>query len=218
MSPQIIPTNNPRWQRRPAERRQKILAAAMRVFGEEGYDKATLAQVARKAGVSPATVSHYFGSKAALFEAMVSEEAMELGDDDPMLLVGADGFRGVLHQLVFEKWQRLNQPGVPELTLTVIREIQDFPLSAQQLFRQLSQRHRRRLEAVLHAGVMAGEFDIPDPHATARLIRSLLLGAMMDLRFVSQCTNETSCEAAAYSALRAAVDRLVAPVAPNTSA
>ena len=48
----------------------------MLVFGEEGYAKATLAQVARKAGISAATVSHYFGSKAALFEAMVSEEAM----------------------------------------------------------------------------------------------------------------------------------------------
>lgn len=174
--------------------------------------------MARKAGVSPATVSHYFGSKAALFEAMVSEEAMDLSDDDPMLLVGADGFRGVLHQLVLEKWQRLNQPGVPELTLTVIREIQDFPLSAQQLFRQLSQRFRRRVEAVLHAGVMAGEFDVPDPHMTARVISSLLLGAMMDLRFIAQCTNETSCEAAAYSALRTAVDRLVAPVAPDTTA
>lgn len=218
MSPQIIPSNLPRWQRRPTERRQEILAAAMRVFGEEGYAKATLAQVARKAGVSPATVSHYFGSKAALFEAMVSDEAMDLSDDDPMLLVGADGFRGVLHQLVLEKWQRLNQPGVPELTLTVIREIQDFPLSAQQLFRQLSQRYRRRVEAVLHAGVMAGEFDVPDPHMTARVISSLLLGAMMDLRFIAQCTNETSCEAAAYSALRTAVDRLVAPVAPDTTA
>lgn len=218
MVPPLTSPPFPRWQRRPAERRQEILAAAMRVFGEDGYAKATLAEVARKAGVSAATVSHYFGSKAALFEAMVSEEAMGLTDDDPMLLVGAEGFRGVLHQLVLEKWQRLNQPGVPELTLTVIREIQDFPLSAQQLFRQLSQRHRRRLEAVLHAGVMAGEFDIPDPHLTARLIGSLLLGAMMDMHFIAECTNESSCEVAAYSALRSAVDRLVAPVPPKTTA
>ncbi|MBP6572208.1 MAG: TetR/AcrR family transcriptional regulator, partial [Gemmatimonadales bacterium] len=206
------------WQRRPADRRQEILAAAMLVFGEEGYAKATLAQVARKAGISAATVSHYFGSKAALFEAMVTEEAMDIGDDDPMLLVGADGFRGVLHQLVLEKWQRLNQPGVPELTLTVIREIQDFPLSAQQLFRQLSQRYRRRVEAVLNAGVMAGEFDIPDPHATSRAIGSLLLGAMMDVHFIAECTNESSCRVAAYSAIRSAVDRLVAPVSPDTTA
>jgi hypothetical protein len=79
---------------------------------------------------------------------------MEIGDDNPMLLVGADGFRGVLHQLVAEKWDRLTRPGVPELTVTVIREIQHFPISAQQLFRQLSQRYRRRVEAVLNAGVM----------------------------------------------------------------
>jgi AcrR family transcriptional regulator len=216
--PPVLPLAAPRWQRRPADRRQEILAAALVVFGEEGYAKATLAQVARKAGISAATVSHYFGSKAALFEAMVTEEAMDIGDDDPMLLVGADGFRGVLHQLVLEKWQRLNQPGVPELTLTVIREIQDFPLSAQQLFRQLSQRYRRRVEAVLNAGVMAGEFDIPDPHATSRAIGSLLLGAMMDVHFIAECTNESSCRVAAYSAIRSAVDRLVAPVSPDTTA
>ncbi|MBK6496053.1 MAG: TetR/AcrR family transcriptional regulator [Gemmatimonadetes bacterium] len=117
----------PRWQRRPADRRQEILAAAMLVFGEEGYAKATLAQVARKAGISAATVSHYFGSKAALFEAMVSEEAMVISDDDPLLLVGPDGFRGLLHQLVDEKLERLNRPDMARLTLTVLREMHTFP-------------------------------------------------------------------------------------------
>ena len=216
--PPVLPLAAPRWQRRPADRRQEILAAALVVFGEEGYAKATLAQVARKAGISAATVSHYFGSKAALFEAMVSEEAMVIGDDDPLLLVGPDGFRGLLHQLVDEKLERINRPEMARLTLTVLREMRTFPLSAQQLFRQLSQRYRRRVEAVLNAGVMAGEFDVVDVRVTAQLLGSLLLGAMMDLHFIAECTNESSCRVAAASAIHAAVDRLVGPAAPTSVA
>ncbi len=190
----------------------------MLVFGDEGYAKATLAQVARKAGISAATVSHYFGSKAALFEAMVSEEAVVISDDDPLLLVGPDGFRGLLHQLVDEKLERLNRPDMARLTLTVLREMHTFPLSAQQLFRQLSQRSRRRLEAVLHAGVMAGEFDVADVRTTALLLGSLMLGSMMDLHFVAECTKESACHVAAAAAIHAAVDRLVRPAVPTSAA
>ena len=218
MPPVFPPQAAPRWQRRPADRRQEILTAAMLVFGEEGYAKATLAQVARKAGISAATVSHYFGSKAALFEAMVAEEAMVLGEDDPLLLVGPTGFRGLLHQLIDEKLERFNRPGMARLTLTVLREMHTFPVSAQQLFRQLSQRYRRRLEAVLHAGVMAQEFDVVDVRTTAHLLGSLLLGTMMDLHFIAECTNESSCRVAAASAVHAAVDRLVGPAAPTSAA
>ena len=59
---------------RPAARGQRdqeaILDAARRVFAEQGYQQATIRDVARLAGVDPALVHHYFG-KHALFVAAV---------------------------------------------------------------------------------------------------------------------------------------------------
>lgn len=50
-----------------AERREQILAAASRVFGERGYAGATTDQVAQAAGISQPYVVRMFGSKENLF-------------------------------------------------------------------------------------------------------------------------------------------------------
>lgn len=49
--------------------RDAILEAARRRFWSEGYDGATIRAIARSAGVDPALVHHYFGSKEELFAA-----------------------------------------------------------------------------------------------------------------------------------------------------
>jgi AcrR family transcriptional regulator len=51
--------------------REAILAAARRAFAEQGYQRATIRGVARLAGVDPALVHHYFGTKQELFVAAV---------------------------------------------------------------------------------------------------------------------------------------------------
>lgn len=52
---------------RPGDRRELVLAAATRVFGEFGYVGSTTAQVARAAGVSQPYVVRMFGTKEKLF-------------------------------------------------------------------------------------------------------------------------------------------------------
>jgi len=49
--------------------REAILAAARRQFAENGYDGATIRAIAAAAGVDPALVHHFYGSKERLFAA-----------------------------------------------------------------------------------------------------------------------------------------------------
>ncbi|WP_425955137.1 TetR family transcriptional regulator [Xylanimonas sp. McL0601] len=72
--------------RRPAgqETRGQILAAARDEFLEQGYDGASVRSVARRAGVDPGTVRHWFGDKAHLFAATIG-----LSDVDPAAVVRA---------------------------------------------------------------------------------------------------------------------------------
>ncbi|MBK0031273.1 TetR/AcrR family transcriptional regulator [Erwinia sp. S43] len=53
------------------EKRNAILAAASAVFQEFGYERASMNEVAKRAGGSKATLYNYFPSKEALFESVV---------------------------------------------------------------------------------------------------------------------------------------------------
>jgi AcrR family transcriptional regulator len=61
----------PRSGRRPgpSSTREEILRAARRRFARQGYDRATFRNIAADAGVDPALVVQFFGSKADLFVA-----------------------------------------------------------------------------------------------------------------------------------------------------
>jgi AcrR family transcriptional regulator len=66
-------TTRKRSGRRPGESgtRAAILGSARRLFAELGYDRATIRAIAAEAGVDPALVVHFFGSKQKLFLAGV---------------------------------------------------------------------------------------------------------------------------------------------------
>jgi AcrR family transcriptional regulator len=60
--------------------RERILDAAMEVFAQSGYRRASMDQVAEAAGLTRQAVYHYFKSKAELFRASVEalhEEALQ---------------------------------------------------------------------------------------------------------------------------------------------
>jgi AcrR family transcriptional regulator len=77
--------------RRPGnpDTRDAILAAARNSFADKGYDGASIRTIATSAGVDPALVHHYFGTKDKLFLA-----AMNLPIDPGELITKAvDGDR-----------------------------------------------------------------------------------------------------------------------------
>ncbi len=58
----------------------RILEGAMRMFGEEGTGNVSIRRIAASAGVSLATVHHYFGSKEQLYDACIRSMYVELED------------------------------------------------------------------------------------------------------------------------------------------
>ncbi len=49
--------------------RERLLLAAMRLFGEQGYAKTSIREIAQAAGANVAAISYYFGDKASLYRA-----------------------------------------------------------------------------------------------------------------------------------------------------
>ncbi|GAA3939255.1 helix-turn-helix domain-containing protein [Microbacterium soli] len=52
-------------------KREEILEAALRVVADQGYRRASVREIADAAGLSPAGLLHYFGSKEELFLAIL---------------------------------------------------------------------------------------------------------------------------------------------------
>lgn len=110
MSTGRTPARPPRG-RRPAgvDTRADIVAAARTAFAEAGYQATSMRHIARRAGVDPALVHHYFEGKAALFAEIVQIRV------DPSVVVQAivDGDRdGVGERAVrsfFEVWDSAEQ-------------------------------------------------------------------------------------------------------------
>lgn len=91
---------------RPAgeDTRAAILSAARAEFAERGFDATSVRAVARRAGVDPALVRHYFGTKANLF-AVVSVLPGRPGERLGRLLdAGTDGLGRRLVALFFAVW------------------------------------------------------------------------------------------------------------------
>ena len=109
--------------RRPGRRdtRAEILAAARAEFVEEGYEqRPSLRGIARRAGVDPALIHHYFKGKADLFT-----EALKLGRDPREIVVelsqsGGERTGADLVKAFLGLWEsgRPGEPGPPPFAAT----------------------------------------------------------------------------------------------------
>ena len=60
-----------------AATQQALLDAAAKLFAERGFDRTTVRDIAGEAGVNQALLFRYFGSKEALFEAVIARNGRE---------------------------------------------------------------------------------------------------------------------------------------------
>ncbi|MCI6708161.1 MAG: TetR/AcrR family transcriptional regulator, partial [Eisenbergiella massiliensis] len=64
----------------PEERKQEILDTAMRLFYEKGYEKTSIADIAKEIGVAQGLCYRYFPSKEALFDSAIEQYADEIAN------------------------------------------------------------------------------------------------------------------------------------------
>jgi AcrR family transcriptional regulator len=88
------------------EREERILDAAANLIRHYGYDKTTVSDIAREAGISKGAIYLHFDSKEALFEALLLREMMaysqhwlELIEEDPQGGTMAGVYKNILYAL-----------------------------------------------------------------------------------------------------------------------
>lgn len=134
--------------------------AAREAFAERGFDSATVRQIATRAGVDPALVHHYFGTKEQLFVAAVQ---IPLNPGDLLPEIFADGTDDVgvnLVRMFLRVWDSpagaaaaamLRSAMNSEWTLRLLREF----LTTQILRRVVKEAKLDPAEAPLRTGLVA---------------------------------------------------------------
>ncbi len=106
--------------RRPGnpDTRNEIVTTARRLFADFGYDKTSVRDIAAAAGVDPALIRHYFGSKAELFRSTVGWP-FEPAELSARITSGDHGEIGArLTRVFFDAWE---QPGSRAPLLAILR-------------------------------------------------------------------------------------------------
>lgn len=81
-------------------RRRQLIEATIDSLAEIGFNASTLAQIARRAGVSPGLVAHYFGDKDGLLEATLRFLSLRLYRGTAARLAAARGPRARVQALI----------------------------------------------------------------------------------------------------------------------
>ncbi|MFK0069643.1 TetR family transcriptional regulator [Streptomyces sp. NPDC091046] len=146
-------------QSRAARRRAteaRILDSARELFAERGFDRTTIRAVAASAGVDPALVMQYFGSKRKLFTAAVQAVPAAPPTAGPDALVD---------QLLATLGLKLG--GLPEGTLAMLRSMLTDPAAADHARAALG----RQIDGI--GAALPGD---ADAELRAALVVSTLLG------------------------------------------
>jgi AcrR family transcriptional regulator len=144
--------------------RDAILAAARARFASQGYDGATIRGIAVDAGVDPALVHHFFGTKERLFiETM--RLPLEPATVIPELL--APGTDGLGERLARHFLRLMRELGEASPMIALIRSAAAHP-DAARMFREFYTR------AVLER--IAAELDVSRPQLRAALCASQIIG------------------------------------------
>ncbi len=159
-----------------AGKRRAVLDAAMMLFVEQGYAFASMEEVARRAGVAKQTVYNHFGSKKALFEAIVEQICDEL-----MATVNLDPSHEAPPAVVLEDFAcRFVRLMVEPVSIGLFRllaaEAHRFPELSEAVFRSGPDRVLANLARYLQAQHQAGRLEVSDPALSAEMLMGSLRG------------------------------------------
>ena len=140
---------------------QRLLAAATRLFAEQGYDRTSVQEIVEAAGVAKGALYHYFGSKEDLLQEIYAR-VLRLQQDRLDVRAGADA----------PVEQRLREAAA-DVVVTTIENLDDgaiffrsmHHLSPEKLtqVRVERRRYHKRFRALVEEGRRSGVFSTAIP-------------------------------------------------------
>jgi AcrR family transcriptional regulator len=156
-----MPSQRPK-RRDAIQTRAALLAAAGEIFARQGYRNSNLREICQAAGVNLGAVSHYFGSKEALYrEVLIMADRQLLGGEAlPELSRGQDPQVALRNWVGFMlRFMLVRRPAHPHAGRLMAWELQDPTPALKELVNQVMLPVRRSLESII--GAILADADKP---------------------------------------------------------
>ena len=166
------------------DKRRQILKGAQAVFLAQGFDAASMGEIARTAGVSKGTLYVYFDSKEALFQAIAEEQCHAQAERVFALEHSDHDVEGVLTRLGMEFVRFLCQPERVAPVRTIISISERMPEIGRRFYETGPITGMSRVAAYLEAQIAAGVLEIEDTEiAAAQFLESCLATLLKPILF-----------------------------------
>ncbi|QHO78339.1 TetR family transcriptional regulator [Bradyrhizobium sp. CCBAU 051011] len=143
-----------------SDTRERILVVAERLFREIGYQKTTVADIAKELRMSPANVYRFFDSKKAINEGVARGLMGEVEDAAHAIVIrsgsAADRLRELLttvHRMNSERY--VGDSKLHEMVAIAMEESWDVCVAHMQIITE-------SIVGIIAQGVASGEFEAPD--------------------------------------------------------
>ena len=159
-------------------KRASILKAARESFLKNGFSRAAMADIAKIADVSTATLYKHFSSKEELFAAVITRTFSQ----------GPEAFTNVpeglsVEELLFRRTRAFLDAHIAQdlnaLVRVVVAEVPSAPKLAIEMYEQMIERHHRELARYFDSLVARGMLKPHDTDTGARLITGMMREYLM---------------------------------------
>lgn len=155
---------------------QQILKAAAEIFMDQGYGAASMDAIARRAGVSKATLYAHFQGKEQLFAAIVAEQCQRIAREVTMAESDLADLRGGLLAIGRNFLERITSPHALAIHRIVVAEAARFPELGQVFYETGPSQLMTQLARFLAAAADRSELEVSAPHRAAEHFLGLIRG------------------------------------------
>jgi TetR/AcrR family transcriptional regulator len=139
---------------------EALIDSARALFARRGFDGASIRAITRAAGANLGGVTYHFGSKHALYEAVLDHVLSPLGERVSAAAAGAGSALDRLEAVVRAFFEHLDEnPDMPQLMLQEMAAGKDPPPPVRRVLGRVS----GALVQLIRAGQSAGEIRAGDP-------------------------------------------------------
>ena len=162
----------------PVPRREAILLAAKDVFSEQGYELATMDDIAERARTTKRTVYAHFENKETLFAAMVEHSAgvfmQFLGELDH----GGSNYQAELERFANRFCELSTFRHAVQFQRVIIAESKRFPKLSRSVSTSIEGKASAMLARYLHELDRRGKLKVADPKIAAEQFLSITTGSI----------------------------------------
>jgi AcrR family transcriptional regulator len=194
-------------------KRRQIIEGARGIFLAQGFDRASMDEIARAAGVSKGTLYVYFDNKQRLFEELIIEDRRVQAEQIVDVDLADRDVRGGLTRFGVSLCEMMQRPQTIALIRTVIAASSQFPEIGRTLYAAGPAYGISRISAFFDAKCAEGLLSMPDTQqAAAQFLELCLCRVLKPMLF---CVSGPATREKIEANVASAVDLILAAYGPK---